>query len=272
MKKYSYFIAIILIAAAVTSCRSTKKISEAIQKKDTVAVTITMPQREDTAKLVSELIQNIDRNKIEFNTFSAKIRVDYWNNKGKQPDFTANVRIKKDSLIWISIGDLGFEGIRVLITKDSIRLLNKLENTYTQKPLSYVQEVSQIPFTFMDIQDLLVGNLIFFNRDSITSYSKFNNSFSLLSVGALFKNLVTINNEYHIEKSKLDDVNPLLNRTCDLTYSEFENKSGVSFPVFREIFISQQTKLDIQMKFKDYKFNEELNFPFSIPKKFKRIQ
>jgi hypothetical protein len=272
MKKYSYFIALVLIAAASTSCRSTKKISEAIQKKDTTAVIVTMPQREDTAMLVNELIENINRNQINFNTFSAKIKVDYWNSKGKQPDFTANVRIKKDSLIWVSIGDLGFEGIRILISPDSIKLLNKLENTYTQKPLSYVQEVSQIPFTFMDIQNLLVGNLIFFNRDSITSYAKYNNSYALLSVGTLFKNLITINNEYRIEKSKLDDVNPLLNRTCDLTYSEFETKAGVPFPVFREIFISQQTKLDIQMKFKDYKFNEELNFPFSVPKKFKRIQ
>jgi hypothetical protein len=103
MKKYSYFIALVLIAAASTSCRSTKKISAAIQKRDTTAVIVTMPQREDTAMLVNELIENINRNQINFNTFSAKIKVDYWNSKGKQPDFTANVRIKKDSLIWVSI-------------------------------------------------------------------------------------------------------------------------------------------------------------------------
>jgi Domain of unknown function (DUF4292) len=272
MNRFRFLVAMMLMLAGVSSCRSTKKISEAIQKKDTVAITVTMPAKEDTAKLIDELIENIDRKKIEFNTFSAKIKIDYWNNKGKQPDFTANVRIKKDSLIWISIGDLGFEGIRVLITADSIKLLNKLENTYTQRPLSYIQEVSQIPFTFTDIQNLLVGNPVFFNRDSITAYSRFNHGFVLLSVGTLFKNLITISKEYNIEKSKLDDVNPLLNRTCDLTYSEFETKSGFSFPTFREIFISQQTKLDIQMKFKDYKFNEDLNFPFSIPKKFKRIQ
>ncbi len=270
--KYRLFISLMIIAAAITSCRSTKKISEAIQKKDTTAVVITLPAKEDTAKLVNDLVENIQRKKIEFNTFSAKIKIDYWNNKGKQPDFTAHVRIRKDSIIWISIGDLGFEGIRVMITADSIKMINKLENTFTQKPLSYIQEVSQIPFTFMDIQNLLVGNPVFFNSDSITSYSKFAGGFSLLSVGSIFKNLITINKDFNIEKSKLDDIDASLNRTCDLTYAEFETKSGFSFSTFREIFISQQTKLDIQMKFKDYRFNEEMNFPFSVPKKFKRIQ
>lgn len=269
--KYRLLVSIVVIVAAA-SCRSTKKISEAIQKKDTTAVVIVMPAKEDTAKLVQDLVDNIQRKKIEFNTFSAKIKIDYWNNKGKQPDFTAHVRILKDSIIWISIGDLGFEGIRVMITSDSIKMINKLENTYTKKPLSYIQEVSQIPFTFTDLQNLLVGNPVFFNTDSITSYSKFANGYSLLSIGTIFKNLMTISKDYNIEKSKLDDVDPSLNRTCDLTYSEFETKSGFSFSTFREIFISQQTKLDIQMKVKDYKFNEELNFPFSVPKKFKRIQ
>lgn len=62
------------------------------------------------------------------------------------------------------------------------------------------------------------------------------------------------------------------NRTADLSYFEYETKSGFIFSTYRELFLSQQNKMDIQLKFKDYKFNEELNFPFTIPKKFKRIQ
>jgi hypothetical protein len=255
-----------------TSCRSTKKISQAVVKKDTTAMVVTMPPKEDTAKLVKDLLDNMNTRRIQYSTFSAKIKVDYWNSKGKQPDFVANIRMKKDSLIWISLSsDLGIEGIRVLITPDSVKFLDKLANTYTRRPLSFIQEVSQIPFAFADLQDLLVGNPVFFNSDSITSYSRSINGFSILSVDSLFKNLVTINLNYNIEKSKLDDVDKTLNRTCDIVNTEYENKTGTWFSTFREISVSQQTKLDIQMKFKDYEFNKELNFPFTVPKRFKRL-
>ncbi len=255
-----------------TSCRSTKRISQAVVKKDTTAVVVTMPPKEDTAQLVRDLLNKMSTRRINYITFSAKIKVDYWNSKGKQPDFVANIRMKKDSLIWISLSnDLGIEGIRVLITPDSVKFLDKLANTYTRRHLSFLQEVSQIPFAFVDLQDLLVGNPVFFNRDSITSYSRSIHGFSILSVDSIFKNLLTINLNYNIEKSKLDDTDPTLNRTCDIVNSDYENKSGIWFSTFREITVSQQTKLDIQMKFKDYRFNEDLSFPFTVPKRFKRL-
>jgi hypothetical protein len=74
--------------------------------------------------MVNELLAKVDQNKIDFNTFSAKIKVDYTNSKGKQPNFIANIRMLKDSIIWVSLSnDIGIEGIRVLISKDSIKIL-----------------------------------------------------------------------------------------------------------------------------------------------------
>lgn len=274
MKKFSIAAASLLLILVFSACRSTKKLQQAIIKKDTVVTVVpeVLPTHVDTVRMVNDLLTSVQKNRIEFKTFSAKIKVDYFNSKGKQPDFVANVRMKKDSLIWLSLGnELGIEGFRVLITPDSIKVLDKLANTYQVRPLSHIQELSQIPFAFSDLQNLLVGNPVFFNRDSITSYTRNDRGFTLLSVDALFKNLISINNNFLVEKSKLDDNDPARNRTCDLIYTEYENKAGIPFSSYREIFISQQNKLDVQLKFKDYKFNEELSFPFSIPKKFKRI-
>ncbi len=256
-----------------TACRSTKKIQQAIVKKDTVAVVVTevQPTHADTMKMVNEVLTNVQQKRIEFNTFSAKIKVDYSNEKGRQPDFVANIRMLKDSLIWISLSnDIGIEGIRVLISRDSIKILDKLANTYQVRTLSAIQEVSQIPFEFADLQNLLVGNPIFFNKDSITSYARTANGYTLLSFDVLFKNLITISNNFTVEKSKLDDNDPALNRTCNLEYTEYETKNGILFSTMREIVILQQSKVDVKLKFKDYKFNEPLSFPFTIPKKFKR--
>ena len=276
MKQFFSVLFACVLLMAFSACKSTKTIQQAMVKKDTIAAPEVpvekLPTREDTMRMVNEVLTNVQQKYIEFRTFSAKIKVDYSNSKGKQPDFVANVRMLKDSLIWISLGnDIGIEGIRVLISNDSIKVLDKLANTFQVRPLSHIQELSQIPFSFADLQNLLVGNPIFFNKDSITSYTNNANGYTLLSYASLFKNLLSIGTDFSIQKSKLDDNDPALNRTCDLIYNNYETKTGVQFSTQRKITILQQTKLDVELKFKDYKFNEEMNFPFAIPKKFKRI-
>lgn len=276
MKQFFSILFACVLLMAFSACKSTKTIQQAMVKKDTIAAPEVpvekIPTREDTIRMVNEVLTNVQQKYIEFRTFSAKIKVDYSNSKGKQPDFVANVRMLKDSLIWISLGnDIGIEGIRVLISNDSIKVLDKLANTFQVRPLSHIQELSQIPFSFADLQNLLVGNPIFFNKDSITSYTNNANGYTLLSYASLFKNLLSIGTDFSIQKSKLDDNDPALNRTCDLIYNNYETKTGVQFSTQRKITILQQTKLDVELKFKDYKFNEEMNFPFTIPKKFKRI-
>jgi len=274
MKRIYLPVVTIVLLMAFTACRSTKKIQQAIIKKDTVVTVVTavQPTHEDTMNMVKELLTNVQKNRIEFKTFAAKIKVDYSNSKGKQPNFIANIRMLKDSLIWVSLSnEIGIEGIRVLITKDSIKILDKLANTYQVRPLSHIQEVAEIPFSFADLQNLLVGNPVFFNKDSILLYNRTANGYTLLSNDLQFKNRISIGNNFLIEKSKLDDNDPVMNRTCDLLYTDYESKAGFMFSAYREISIIQQTKLEVDLKFKDYKFNEELSFPFTIPKKFKRI-
>lgn len=276
MKHFFSVLFTLVLLLAFSACKSTKTIQQAMVKKDTVAVPEVpvekLPTHEDTMRMVNDVLNNVQQKYIDFRTFSAKIKVDYSNSKGKQPDFVANVRMLKDSLIWISLGnDIGIEGIRVLISKDSIKVLDKLANTYQVRPLSHIQDLSQIPFSFADLQNLLIGNPIFFNKDSITTYTNNANGYTLLSYASLFKNLLSIGSDYSIQKSKLDDNDPALNRTCDLIYNNYETKTGVNFSTQRQITILQQTKLDVELKFKDYKFNEEMTYPFAIPKKFKRI-
>ena len=98
----------------------------------------------------------------------------------------------------------------------------------------------------------------------------FNGNISLLNIGPLFKNLLTISTpEKFIQRSKLDDADVSRSRTCDLTYSDYENKKGVNFAATRKITIAEKKKLDIRLDFKQYDFNETLTFPFSIPKNYK---
>ena len=92
-----------------------------------------------------------------------------------------------------------------------------------------------------------------------------------MSLGILFKHLITVNREdYTLQHSKLDDVDAIRARTADLTYGDYQVKNGFRFSSFRKITVSEKSKLDIEMEFKQFDFNADLSFPFTIPKNYKR--
>jgi len=115
-----------IFASSVVSCRTTKNINKVIAPKDTTDLMVNK-SAEDSLKIVNATIDQLNAHYIDFKTFSAKIKVDVTDSKGKQPDITAIVRILKDSAIWISLSAtfLNIEVYRVLIKKDSVILLNK---------------------------------------------------------------------------------------------------------------------------------------------------
>ena len=261
--------AIILIA----SCRSTKKIQSAIATRDSVEnIVVTKAPGEDTLKLIRDAYQKLQNNTIDYHTFSAKINTDYEGYDGKKYDVNVFVRMYKDSLIWISVnGALGIEGMRVLIDRDSVKIMNKIDKEYQVKSLSFLEEVASLPLDLGLIQDLIIGNPVFFN-DSIRAYTHQGDIISLLCEGDQFRNLLSMHdNDHHILYSKLDDSNPLRSRTCYLDYSDYERKDERSFSVNRTITVTEKSKLDIKLRFKQYAFNETLSFPFSVPKNYKRI-
>jgi hypothetical protein len=256
-----------------SSCRSTKTIQTAIAKKDTtVVIPIVDHGAADSLLYIKKLWDTIRKNTIEFQTFSAKIKVDFEGSDGKKtPPFNAFVRLKKDSILWVNINAaLGFDAFRVLITPDSVKVINKLNRTVQLRSVGYLQELSKIPMTFSDLQNLLVGNPIFLDSN-IHSYKKDDKSISLISLGILFKHLLTVNkDDFSLQHSKLDDVDAIRARTAYLSYGDYQSKNGFHFSTHRKITVSEKSKLDIEMEFKQFDFNVDLSFPFTIPKNYKR--
>jgi hypothetical protein len=272
-----------ILAGFAGGCRSAKKIQKVMavpsNRIDTVvAGPVNLPpapavdRKADSLKVIRQTLGQLAKNRIDFQTFSSRMKVHYEGGDGKDYELNAVIHIKKDSLIWISINaGLGIEAFRVLITPDSVKILDKLKKVARLRSVSFLQEEIHLPIDFGTLQDLLVGNPIYLDSSNILFYKKEQVGISLLSIGNLFKNYLTLNpGDNTLRHSKLDDIDPMHARTCDLTYGDYEQKDNVRFSTYRKISVAEKSKVDIELGYKQYRFNELLSFSFTVPKNYKR--
>ena len=270
MKNIIFFL-LISCAFLFSRCKTSKAITKAIAPIDSTIV-VPIKTASDSVILINSTKTILDKSTIDYKTFSAKIKLDIETSKGKKPDLVANVRMIKDSAVWISISAsiINIEVFRALITKDSVILIDKQEKEVHYRSLDYLQELTDIPFDLKTIQNLLVGNAIFFNSENIT-VKKYESQLLIASVGYEFKNLITLLTPQNwLQQSKLADVDVLQNRTADFTYDDYKKYNNFYFAERRQIIVSEKNKLDVKMNFKQYEFNKDLSVIFNVPKNYKK--
>lgn len=217
-------------------------------------------------------MDELKKNRIEFQTFSGKAKIQYEDENGRQPDGIANIRMQKDSVIWVSITSafLGIEAVRVLITPNEIIVLKKLEKIIERHPFEYIQKELQIPVSFADLQNIVLGNPIMV-KDSIIGYSEQDNfTFINTGTGKIF-NLLTIDKVIKkLLQSKITDERVIPANTALFELGDYQTLDGVNFAHYRRIKVeSKVTQAEIRMAYQQIEFNKELSFPFSIPSNYK---
>lgn len=260
----------------MAACRPAKKvqgIGNVITTKDTAAAIAIVPNpasgKVDSAKIIGSIVQTLDSQRIDFTHFAAKIKMDYDGSEGNG-QATVNVRMQKDSIIWLSLtGAFGVEGFRVIITQDSVKLMNKLDKIVQFKSIGYLQELTHVPVDFYHMQDIIIGNPMYLDSN-IVYYRANEDNLLVLMTGSIFKNLLTLDKQtLRMLHSKLDDVETSKNRTADITFEGYEKVNDFYFSTVRKISVAEKAKLDINLEFKQYSFNEPQTFPFGIPKSYK---
>ena len=271
-----FVIILLSLSVLVLSCGPTNKIQttqQTIFKKDTTPVVVVKDDKTvNSSKTIPDIYNKVIKNKINFTTFNAKVRVEYNGSEGGN-EATAYIRIRKDSAIWMSLrGPFGIEGFRVLVTNDSVIVMDQLKNTIQNRTISFLHDVTGLPFDFATLQNIIVGNPVFIDSN-ISAYSvNNNNQLQVQMVGHFFKHLLLLdNNDYTIINSKLEDISTARNRSCNIAFSDYENAAEVSFSTRRKISVTGQSKLNVNLEFKQYSFNQQLTFPFNIPKNYKKL-
>lgn len=82
--------------------------------------------------------------------------------EGNSMNLTAFFRMKRDSVVWLSISPgLGITAVRAIITRDSVKMLNFLERYYSAYGIAELQNQTGIRIGLTDLQQLLAGLPVF---------------------------------------------------------------------------------------------------------------
>jgi len=269
-----------ILSILIFGCRPLKNAQStqgAVAKTDTGLTVVDVKDKPATKETEvapgkDDVFAKVLKNNISFNSFNAKVRVQYESKEGGD-DATAYVRLKKDSIMWLSLrGPLGIEGFRVLITPDSVKVIDFLKKNVQYKSIDYLAEITGIPFDFSNLQDIVVGNPVFTDSNISSARVNENNQLVVLMEGKFFHHLISLDKtDFKVLHSRLDDVDSVRNLSCDITFSDYENAEGVMFSAKRKISVKEKSELIINLDFKQYSFNQAVTFPFNVPKNYKRL-
>lgn len=101
----------------------------------------------------------VDVQNMSYDFLQLRGKMQFDNGDDKQ-EATVNIRLKRDSIIWASVTKVGIEGARIVITPDTIVMLDRLHKTYFAGNFKALKRRYRVPVTFEMLQAALVANYL----------------------------------------------------------------------------------------------------------------
>ena len=208
----------------------------------------------------------------DFDYLSSKAKFKF-NHDNKKVSATANFRLKKDSIIWASITPgLGLEVARVLINKDHIHILDKLNRQYYKYEYQELSEQFGFEVSYQLIQSVILGDLaIPYTNEKVEKAGDYF-LYETKRGDYTFQNFIGAASQ-KLERVEVKDETS--ENTISVNYGEFIQVNEEIFPneisavVQYESTEKPNTEIDILYN-KLIIENGPLVFPFSVPGKYGR--
>ena len=192
----------------------------------------------------------------------------------KERDVKANVRIRKDSVIWMTFSVIGVQGGKALINKDSITIVSNVDKEYYVFEYAELSKRYNFDINFNVIQSAMLGNLIS-PRDESDEVAQ-ETSYFLLKQN---KGTINVANYINSASMKIEKVEMKEGNTSNslvINYSNFQPLSNKLFPYNGTISLFYKTLSGVLNTTIIFEYNKaevgdkELKFPFNIPKRYVR--
>jgi hypothetical protein len=231
------------------------------------------------------LLEKLEANEVDFKTFSAKSSISV-QNESSTNSFKSTIRIQKDSAIWVSVTPLfGIELARILLTKDSLKVINRINAEYFIGDYEYFYKKYDIALEFETIQALLIGNKVDFERDEKLKFSIDKEKYYLGNIKRRKVERVERkpkkidNNElvslwlnptsFKIEEMLISDLTA--SRFVRAMFSQHQEIEGKLFPTQLTFYLNESVNDKVDIEYTKITLDQPISFSFNIPSKYEQV-
>jgi hypothetical protein len=206
---------------------------------------------------------------LSFNYLVIKSKINF-KSQGNSTNLTANIRIKKDSLIWLSITPgMGIEVVRAIVTPDSVKVINRLDNKYDAYSISYIKQTLGIDMDYYNLQNLLVGDMLlpFHETDQVITTD---NTWQVMQKYQGL-DVVTMISRMQKKVTQTEATNPDKKYLLS-TYKDFILTDSVLFHQEQLLMMKNGNDTSfIEASHQKIEFpKKSVAFPFNVPKRFEK--
>ncbi len=265
---------ILVLVILISSCKTRRNIPAAPCKLDF-----------KNARTLNALLK---KNQFQFRwlqaKFDAEAEVD-----GQSTSFHVSLRIRKDSVIWMSIFDPvlnAVEAARVMITKDSVKVINKIHKQYFVSNFDTISRMLHAETDYEIIESLIVGNSVTFYEEEEKLHAGVDSCQYFLGTVRKKKAKKIIegikqqkeplqsiwlqNGTFKIVRILFQDMN--VARTFNAWYDDFQPVDSLLFPRQVSFQVRSEKSVSLKLDFSKVASNKPLEFPFTIPSSYERVE
>lgn len=247
---------LLICFASIVSCKSKAVIAEATATKSMSA---------------EKVIDNHYDTKKDFRTAYIKADVGYKDDK-QGLNVSADIRIKKNEQILLSVRFLGYTVAKALITPEEVKYYEKSGNKYFEGDYTTLSKWLGTDLDFQKVQNMLIGQAFDdLNKGKYDSsiedglYKLYDKSNKNTEKTFFFEA-----SQFLIKKQEISQKSK--NRMLKVSYPSHKDYPEVILPT--ELIIEalqDNSRTRINIEYKSATFNEDLSFPYSVPNGYDRI-
>lgn len=250
----------LILLALMVSCKSKQK---PVEPKAATTTT--------SNETISNIIANHYNLKRDFKTAYIKADVDYTDAK-QSLSLSADIRIKKDEIILVSVKFFGIVMAKAIITPTQVRYYEKAGNKYFEGDYKTLSNWLGTDLDFMKVQNMLLGQAMDDLSKGKYSIANEENSPKLEETsGENFTKAFVFNTtDFSLKRQEITQKAP--ERKLLVNYLNYKPFPESIIPGELLIFAKQGDKTtSISIGYKNAAFNEDLSFPYSVPSGYEQI-
>ena len=241
----------------------------------------------------AKIVENVMEKTPTYAKASYKFSCEYSVNGGSPDSFSGNLRVCRDSLMWVSLRSFNIEGFRVLVSNDSVKVINRLKNEYYAEDISALENFAKVDLSYNDLQSILLNEFFRYQADKDSEKTDDYNScidsvyYCVSTVapkkqkrpngnyaerrGSVIQTMKVVPGTFKVKNLYLEDLED--GRNAFVEYDKYTKYGDLLFPQNMNIYV-EYGNVEATMKFtiSDFAIDDELTFPFKIPAKYTKIK